>query len=111
MLANQADADHNVKMVFALNTGNYLADVAVSVKDSNGRTVVEGVSDGPWLYAKLPPGKYTAAATYNGHTVTQSFTVGRSGDRVAYFRWPASVERNTVAGISPILGTGPQEAR
>ena len=45
MLSNEAKPEHNVKMVFALNTGNYLADVAVTVKDADGRTVIDGVSD------------------------------------------------------------------
>jgi hypothetical protein len=111
MLSNEARPDHNVKMVFSLNTGNYLADVDVQVKDAKGRTVIDGVSDGPWLYAKLPPGSYTATATYNGHTVTERFTVGRStGQRVTHFRWPSSVEQ-MVSGVSPILGTGPQVTR
>jgi hypothetical protein len=111
MLASQADPDHNVKMVFSLDTGNYLANVDVKVKNARGETVLEGVSEGPWVYAELPPGKYTASATYNGHTVTRSLSAGNSGDRVAHFRWPASVEQSMPSGVSPILGTGPQESR
>src|SRR5688572_30715252 len=45
---------NNVKMVFSLHTGNYLCDVQVKVTDSAGKTVVEEVSDRPWLYAQLP---------------------------------------------------------
>jgi hypothetical protein len=111
MLSSEAAPEHNMKMVFALESGNYLADVAMKVKDANGRTVIDGVSDGPWLYAKLPSGSYTATATYNGRTVTQHFTVGRSGQHVVYFRWPTSVERTSVAEVSPILGTGPENSR
>ena len=111
MLSNEARPDHNVKMVFSLNTGNYLADVGVQVKDRSGRTVIDGVSEGPWLYAKLPPGTYTATATYNGQSVSKQFSTGRSGQRTAHFRWPASVEQAQVSGVSPILGTGPQESR
>jgi hypothetical protein len=112
MLSSEAQSEHNVKLVFSLNTGNYLADVAVKVKDAKGRTVIDGVSDGPWLYAKLPPGSYTATATYNGRTVSQQFTAGRSAQRVAYLRWPASVEQTSVSDdVSPILGTGPQTTR
>ena len=106
-LSDEALPEHNVKMVFALSTGNYVADVAVTVKDQSGRPVVEGVANGPWLYARLPAGRYTATATYNGETVTERFNVGRSGQRTAIFRWPASAA-HAASGVTPILGTGPQ---
>ena len=107
---------HNVKMVFSLNTGNYLSDVQVKVTDSSGRTVVDQLSEGPWLYAQLPAGNYTAVATYNGKSVTQRFSAGTSGARTAHFRWPASVEQTAVGasggdGGAQILGTGPQGLR
>jgi hypothetical protein len=106
--------EHNVKLVFALNTGNYVSDVQVKVADASGRTVIDDTSNGPWLMAKLPPGSYTATATYNGAAMTQRFSVGKSGVRTATFRWPASVEtQGTGAAASDaggqILGTGPQE--
>ena len=104
--------DHNIKMVFSLNTGNYVSDVQVKVADSSGRTVIDDISNGPWLMAKLPPGSYTATATYNGKPVTQRFSVGKSGVKTANFRWPASVENIGAAASEAggqILGTGPQE--
>jgi len=106
--------EHNVKLVFALNTGNYVSDVQVKVTDGSGRVVIDDTSNGPWLMAKLPPGNYTATATYNGAAVTQRFSVGKSGMRTATFRWPASVEtQGTGTAASEaggqILGTGPQE--
>ena len=107
---------HNVKMVFALNTGNYVSDVGVQVKNGAGKVVLNDVSNGPWLYAQLPAGNYTATATYNGHSVTQRFSVGSRGVKTAQFRWPASVEGAVNAQGSTengaqgqILGTGPQE--
>jgi hypothetical protein len=101
---------HNVKMVFSLTTGNYLSDVAVKVTDSARRTVVDDVSNGPWLFAQLPPGTYTATATYNGKSVTQRISLAKSGVRTVQFRWPASVEESADAG-ERILGTGPQESQ
>ena len=108
------ERDANVKLVFALNTGNYVADVHVKVVDSKGRVVIDDISNGPWLLAKLPSGSYTATATYNGKAVTQRFSAG-SGLRTAQFRWPASVEAVGAADVGggggQILGTGPQEIR
>jgi len=101
---------HNVKMVFTLDTGNYLADVNVKVTDSSGKTVIDGVSDGPWLYAQLPPGSYTATATYEGNTVTKRFSTGKGGT-TTYFRWPSSVEQQRAGQPGPILGTGSQTAQ
>ena len=108
--------EHNVKMVFSLNTGNYVSDVHVKVTDASGRALIDDVSNGPWLMAKLPPGSYTATASYNGKPVTQRFSVGKSGVRTANFRWPASVEGPAVGAADSeaggqILGTGPQEAQ
>ena len=111
-----SEKNANVKMVFALNTGNYVSDVQVKVTDSQGRLVIDDTSNGPWLLARLPAGSYTANATFNGSTVTHKFSVGKSGLRTAQFRWPASVETRGVgtAGTEAggqILGTGPQEMR
>jgi hypothetical protein len=109
-----SERNANVKLVFALNTGNYVSDVQVRVTDSNGKVVIDDTSNGPWLLARLPAGSYTANASYNGHTVTQKFSVGKSGLRTAQFRWPASVEQQGVGAAAAeaggqILGTGPQE--
>src|SRR5688572_10589294 len=105
---------HNLKMVFALNTGNYVSDVQVKVTDRSGKVVLEDVSNGPWLFATLPAGSYNATATYNGTPVTQKITVARGSARTAQFRWPASVEGQAVGAAAAeaggqILGTGPQE--
>ena len=108
--------DHNVKMVFSLTTGNYLSDVTVKVVDSARRTVLDEVSNGPWLFAKLPPGNYNVTATFNGKAVTHALNVGKTGIRTVQFRWLPSVEQSgasTAEGEAGgrVLGTGPQEAR
>jgi hypothetical protein len=47
-LQSQA-AQFNVQVVFALKSGEYLADVDVAVRDASGRTLFSTVTDGPWL--------------------------------------------------------------
>jgi hypothetical protein len=79
----------NLKLVFTLNEGNYIADVNVAVKDARGGTVVEEMADGPYFLAKIPRGRYTVTATYDGKTVTRTMQVG-DGLRTAYLRWPSN---------------------
>lgn len=86
---NERARDFNLKLVFTLNEGNYVADVGVALKDAKGRTVVEDVADGPFFLAKLPAGQYTVAATYEGRTVTRKLQVGK-GLRTEYLRWPSN---------------------
>jgi hypothetical protein len=86
---NARAKDFNLKLVFTLNEGNYIADVGVTVKDAQGRTVVEDTAEGPFFLAKLPAGQYTVAATFEGKTVTRKLQVGK-GLRTEYLRWPSN---------------------
>ena len=46
-------------------SGGFLADVRVRILDERtGRPVLEHTLDWPWLFAKLPPGRYRVEATY-----------------------------------------------
>lgn len=80
--------EFNLKLVFTLVEGNYLADVGVRVADSTGKTVIEHVTDGPIFMARLPRGAYTVTATYGGKTQTRKVTVGERL-QTAYMRWPS----------------------
>lgn len=68
--------NYNTKLVFTGERGMYLADVAVSIRDKNGKEVVNGVSDGPMLLVELVPGRYTVQAETEGFTKTRNIQVG-----------------------------------
>jgi hypothetical protein len=89
-LAAQAK-DYNVKLIFALSSGEYLSDINVDITDASGRKVVDHVSNGPWMFAQLPPGNYTVSATLNGRKETRKISVGKQGQKVVDFRWPTAV--------------------
>lgn len=46
----------------------YQANARVEIRDQQGSTVLNTRADGPFLLAKLPPGKYTVRAEINGST-------------------------------------------
>ena len=49
----------------AKGSGAYLSDVQVKVVDARRKmTVLEHTMEGPWLFAALPPGRYTVEAIY-----------------------------------------------
>lgn len=77
---------YNLKVVFAKVQGNYLADIPVTIMKPTGEKVLETVANGPWLFAKLPPGQYTVKAIYNGQVKTRTMELGRAM-RVAMFHW------------------------
>lgn len=62
----RAAGAYNLHVLFANPQGAYLAGVAFSVSDPQGRQLVSGTSDGPWLYVKLPPGRYQVTAESHG---------------------------------------------
>lgn len=94
LLARQRE--YNLKLVFTLNEGNYIADVNVAVKDKSGKTVLEDIAGGPFFLAKLPAGQYSVAATYDGKTVTRKVSVG-GGLHTEQFRWAANPQVDFVS--------------
>lgn len=106
------EADYNVKLVFTLSEGNYVADVGVVLKNAKGETVVERASDGPIFLARLPAGSYAAAATYRGTTQTRSLKAG-SRLHTEYFRWPANPQTDLPVSIwtQPDSASGDKSAR
>lgn len=91
---NDVAGDYNLKLVFAeKGTGAYLSDVKLSIVDMKGQKVLEAVSDGPWFFVKLAPGRYTITAGPEGENRVQQVRVG--GDRLTtrYFYWRGEAQQ------------------
>lgn len=80
-----AARDYNLKLAFAAPSGEYFDDVQVAIASAGGKKVYEGASDGPWFFIKLPPGRYTVAATMNGKTIHRSVRVPNASKIHFYF--------------------------
>lgn len=83
------EKNFNLKMVFALSSGEYLADVKVTVVDAANKVVLDTMAEGPLLLAKLPPGSYQVNAAYGRRPMEhRSVAVGAVSLRTLDFRWP-----------------------
>ncbi|AFJ86739.1 MULTISPECIES: carboxypeptidase-like regulatory domain-containing protein [Burkholderia] len=69
--------------------GEYLADVHVRIVDAKGAEVLRTDARGPYMLVKLPPGRYTVHASYQGSDESRAVTVGAKGGTKAAFQWSA----------------------
>ncbi|WP_232439351.1 carboxypeptidase-like regulatory domain-containing protein [Burkholderia ubonensis] len=83
--------DYSLVLEFAGRTGSgnneYLADIPVNVTDAHGRQVLSTVTEGPFLLAALPAGRYSVTATYNGQTQRRNVQVQASSHVHEVFLW------------------------
>jgi len=69
--------DYNLHLIFSEPTGAYLAFVDVVIEDERGRRMFDTTSQGPWLFADLPPGTYRITArSRDGVFITRTIDVG-----------------------------------
>ena len=81
--------DFNLKLVFALNSGEYLSAVRVVIADATGKRLLDTLADGPWFLAKLPAGTYRITATYAGKEHQRQISIGAEKLSTFDFRWAA----------------------
>jgi hypothetical protein len=82
------EGDYNMRFMFAVQpSGEYLADINVTLVDSRGGTVLDTVSAGPLLYARVPPGRYRVTVDSDGRSQTRTLEVAANGVVSQAFYW------------------------
>ena len=84
---NSLAGGFNLKLVFALNSGNYVSGVRVAIADAAGKTVLDTTSEGPWFLVKVPAGNYQVVATFAGTAVKRQVAVVKAAFKTVDFRW------------------------
>jgi hypothetical protein len=82
------EKDFNLKMVFALTSGAYLAEVNVSILDAGNKVVLDTLAEGPWFLVRLPPGTYQVNASYRANVEHRTVAVGAGTLSTVELRWP-----------------------
>ena len=83
----EARPDYNLHLTFAHRGGAFLARVPVSIRNESGHVVLEAVSRGPYLLARLPAGDYRVSATNDGNVQTRNISVAPDGPASLRFYW------------------------
>ena len=79
--------DYNLRLKFAAVGGAYLGKVMVKIEDRNGRTLLETESDGPWLFVKMPKGKYKLIVENDGDSQVRNVDLSKKAVADEIFRW------------------------
>jgi hypothetical protein len=79
---------YDLELFFAANSGDYLSDVKIIVKDEHGNEVINTSAAGPLFYAELPAGRYDVKAIFGNHTQESKNIQVQNGRRVSrLFHW------------------------
>lgn len=70
-------------------TGEYLSDVHVTVRDGQQQIVFDQLLDGPWLLMKLPDGEYEVVATYAGQRLHRHVKIRQQRQQKMYLHFGA----------------------
>lgn len=66
--------------------GNFIEDLPVTIRDSEGRLVLQTVSRGPIFLARLPKGDYKVYVKWDAWTFSRPVHIGEERER-AVFSW------------------------
>ncbi len=87
----QVEGAYNLRLLFAVQgSGEYLANVRVKLLDHKGNTVLDAMSDGPYFYAKVPPGHYQVVADNGGTVISRAVDVGQHAVSQSFYWRSAS---------------------
>jgi hypothetical protein len=79
---------YNMRATFTTRSGESLSGVAVQVAKPDGTVVFNATSDGPYLFARLPQGRYRLTASLDGAQRSRELYVPTRGGVKFTMVWP-----------------------
>ncbi|SEA35655.1 hypothetical protein [Paraburkholderia sartisoli] len=89
----QLASGYNMRATFTLGNGEYLSGVAVQVSRADGTVMLSTRTEGPYLFARLPSGRYRVLATVDGVTRARELYVPSRGGVRFTLTWPNTSAR------------------
>ena len=84
----KVEGDFNLRLLFAAQgSGEFVADVKVTIRDGKGKNVLEASSVGPRFFVKLAPGNYKITAENNGTVMTRAVRISPKRSVSQAFYW------------------------
>ena len=77
----------NLRLMFALKNGEFIAYVPVTIQDQNGNTIFQATSQGPLMFVQLPSGTYLIKATHKDQTLQEDVVIRDKKQRQVVFKW------------------------
>jgi len=79
--------NYNLRLKFAAVGGAYLGKVMVQIVGRGGRTLLNTESDGPWMFIKMPNGKYKLVVENDGDSQVRNVDLSKKAVAAEIFRW------------------------
>jgi hypothetical protein len=79
---------YSMRARFTSSSGEFLSGVKVLLSQVNGAVVFVATTDGPYLYAQIPPGHYRISAVSNGVERARDINVPSRGGVSVALTWP-----------------------
>jgi hypothetical protein len=80
---------YNMRATFTTRSGEYLSGVNVQISKADGTTVLTTTSDGPYLFARLPQGRYRLVASLDGVERSRELSIPAHGGVRFTLVWPS----------------------
>ncbi len=104
----RAAAPHyNLRLLFTTTRGAYLSDADVAIQALTGTAALDARAEGPYFYAKVPPGRYRVGIRLDGAWQSRLVTVPARGGVALGFHGGTS---RAAAAASPCERCGPTHA-
>ena len=97
----EAAKDYALEIVFVQKLKQleeFISDVKVQIQDAQKNTVLDVITEGPFLLVNLPNGKYIITAEFNGDIKQQKVNVAAKKHQKIVFWWPILEPRETDIG-------------